>query len=269
MLKYKKLGYYTLKGENMKKRYIFLSILLLIIIALGITVYLNFDNIVAIYEATQYTTEEIEQKIAENEKKAAEVLDKYTKTEIKPLSEEDAKKMADGELTEEEAVNLILGKTEPEQSSPTEEQQPTQSTVENNQQTTEEVVEEENDEVEEKIGELVAKIYILKARYNDMIEKENYNVASDFYSLPKEEQTKERKYQMGLTFMNNLISLQKRCDGEMEVILSELAELLKNNDMSTELVDEIRKSYEEEKKSKKAYFVNKYTAKESRVNDEV
>ena len=133
----------------------------------------------------------------------------------------------------------------------------------------EEVVEEENDEVEEKIGELVAKIYILKARYNDMIEKENYNVASDFYSLPKEEQTKERKYQMGLTFMNNLISLQKRCDGEMEVILSELTELLKNNDMSTELVDEIRKSYEEEKKSKKAYFVNKYTAKESRVNDEV
>ena len=74
---------------------------------------------------------------------------------------------------------------------------------------------------------------------------------------------------MGLTFMNTLKGYQSQCDTEINVILTELTQLLKDNNMSTEIVDQIKNSYEEEKKNKIAYFVSKYTAKESRVVNEV
>ena len=126
----------------------------------------------------------------------------------------------------------------------------------NNMPPTDANTENEEVEIDEKIGELVAKIYVLKAKYNNLISAENYNVASDFYSLPKEKQTRERKYQMGLTFMNTLKGYQSQCDAEINGVLSELTQLLKDNDMPTDLVDEIKNSYEEEKKNKIAYFIS-------------
>ena len=62
--------------------------------------------------------------------------------------------------------------------------------------------------------------------------------------------------------MGRLKTLQGQCDGEIDVVLSDLTKLLQDNNMSTELVTEIKDSYEIEKKNKIAYFVSKYTAKE-------
>lgn len=260
----------------MKKKYIFLGVLALVIIIIATLIIVNLNNIMAIYDATRYTTEEIEKKMEEQEQKTQDVLSKYNQQNIKPLSEDEAKKLADGELTEENAIKIIMGKeTEEQQETPLQsapETKPEEKPIkEEAPKVEEEKTETENPEdvLDEKIGELIAKIYVLKAKYNNLISNENYNVASDFYSLPKEEQTKEKKYQMGLTFMNTLKGYQSQCDAEINVILTELTQLLKDNNMSTEIVDEIKNSYEEEKKNKIAYFVSKYTAKESRVVNEV
>ncbi len=266
----------------MKKRRVFLGVLAFVIIVIGILVFVNIDNIKAIYEATKYSTEEIEKRMEESAEKQKEILNKYNQQNIKPLSDEDAKKLADGELSEEDAIEIIMDKKDSETKEAvekdknpnvdTESKKPQQKPKEeasNNIPPTDTNTENKESEIDEKIGELVAKIYVLKAKYNNLISAENYNVASDFYSLPKEEQTRERKYQMGLTFMNTLKGYQSKCDAEINSVLSELTKLLKDNDMPTDLVDEIKKSYEEEKKNKIAYFVSKYTAKESRVVNEV
>ena len=266
----------------MKKRIVFFSVLAFIIIIIGALVFVNINNIKGIYEATKYSTEEIEKRMEESEEKQKEILHKYNQQNIKPLSEEDAKKLAEGELSEQDAIEIIMDKKDSETIESvdkdknsdinTESKKPQQKPkeeVSNNIPTTDAKTDNEEAEIDEKIGELVAKIYVLKAKYNNLISAENYNVAKDFYSLPKEEQTRERKYQMGLTFMNTLKGYQSQCDAEINGVLSELTKLLKDNNMSTDLVDEIKKSYEEEKKNKIAYFVSKYTAKESRVVNEV
>ena len=236
----------------MKKRYIFLCILAVFVVAIGAVAWTNFDNIKAIYKATQYNAQEIENKIVENEKKNEEMLQKYNQSNIKPLSEEDSEKLTNGELSEEEAIKLVLGKTEEKT-----EKSPEQPKEENK---TEEAPQPQMSvEDEEKLGELIAKGYVLKGKYNKLIADENYYAASDFYSLPKDQQTKEKKYERGVTFMRNVLKLQDECDAEMETIFSEMTEILKRNNMTTELVDEIRTAYQEEKELKKAYFVNKYT----------
>ena len=219
----------------MKKRYIFLCILAVFVVAIGAVAWTNFDNIKAIYKATQYNAQEIENKIVENEKKNEEMLQKYNQSNIKPLSEEDSEKLTNGELSEEEAIKLVLGKTEEKT-----EKSPEQPKEENK---TEEAPQPQMSvEDEEKLGELIAKVYVLKGKYNKLIADENYYAAS-----------------RGVTFMRNVLKLQDECDAEMETIFSEMTEILKRNNMTTELVDEIRTAYQEEKELKKAYFVNKYT----------
>ena len=241
----------------MKKKYIFLCILAFFVIAIGVFAWMNFDNIKAIYKATRYNTEQIENKIAENEKKNEEMLQKYNQSNIKPLSEEDSEKLTKGELTEEEAIKIVLGKTEgkPEEKTP-------QNPDEGNGQETQKPEEPQPQmsvEDEEKLGELIAKVYVLKGKYNKLIADENHSAAVDFYSLPKDQQTKEKKYERGVTFMRNVLKLQDECDAEMEIIFQGVTEILERNNMTTELVDEIRSAYKEEKELKKAYFVNKYT----------
>lgn len=240
----------------MKKRYIFLSILVVFIIAAGVLLWINADNIKAIYKATQYNTEEIEKQIEESEKKNTEILQQYNKADIKPLSEEDSEKLTKGELSEEEAINLVLGRTQESENA----EKTTQSPQE---QPTEKQPEEQQPQMsvedEDRLGELIAKVYVLKGKYNKLIADENYYAASDFYSLPKDQQTKEKKYERGVTFMRNVLKLQDECDGEMNKIFTEMTDILKRNNMTTELVDEIKKAYEQEKELKKAYYVNKYT----------
>lgn len=240
----------------MKKRYIFITILAFFVVAIGVLAWVNADNIKAIYKATQYNTEEIEKQIQESEKKNTEILQQYNKENIKPLSEEDSEKLTKGELTEQEAIDLVLGRTqEPEkveEITTNPQQQPPQQQPEQQQP-------QMSVEDEDRLGELIAKAYVLKGKYNKLISDENYRAASDFYSLPKDQQTKEKKYERGVTFMRNVLRLQDECDGEMNKIFTEMTDILKRNNMTTELVDEIKKAYEEEKELKKAYFVNKYT----------
>lgn len=242
----------------MKKRYIFLCILVIFVVLATILAWVNFDNIKAIYKAIQYDTHEIENRLVENEKKSSEMLEKYNHSKINPLSDEDSEKLTKGELTEEEAINLVLGKVESSGQETTDKNEVVQSkpsqTTETEQNQTQMSEEDEN-----RLGELIAKVYVLKAKYNKLIHQENYEAADDFYTLPKEQQTKDKKYELGAVFMRNVLKLQDQCDAEMEQIFSEMETLLKANNMTLELVDEIKTAYQEEKELKKAYYVNKYT----------
>ena len=234
----------------MKKRYIFLTILVVFIIAIGVLAWINADNIKAIYKATQYNTAEIEKQMVESEKKNTEILQQYNKADIKQLSEENSEKLARGEISEGEAIKIVLGKTQ--------ENEPKEETTQTPNKQTEEKQLQMSAEDEERLGELIAKVYVLKGKYNKLIADENYQAAADFYALPKDQQTKEKKYERGITFMRNVLKLQAECDGEMEKIFTEMTDILKRNNMTTELVDEIKRAYKEEKELKKAYFVNKY-----------
>lgn len=234
----------------MKKRYVFLTILVVFIIAIGVLAWINADNIKAIYKATQYNTAEIEKQMEESEKKNTEILQQYNKADIKQLSEEDSEKLARGEISEGEAIKIVLGKTQ--------ENEPKEETTQTPNKQTEEKQLQMSAEDEERLGELIAKVYVLKGKYNKLIADENYQAAADFYALPKDQQTKEKKYERGITFMRNVLKLQAECDSDMEKIFTEMTDILKRNNMTTELVDEIKRAYKEEKELKKAYFVNKY-----------
>ena len=81
--------------------------------AVGIFAYLQRNNIEAFFLATKYSAEERRTMLTRNE---AELLEKIGKEipngQIKPLTEEEEALLNSGEISSEEALQLIMGKTE-------------------------------------------------------------------------------------------------------------------------------------------------------------
>ena len=94
-----------------KRRKIVLGILIAIIILVGVFIWANMDTIIMIKDGVTETTETIAIKKEEVKNKEKETLEKAGITNVRPLTEEEMKEFNSGNITEKEAIDLILGKT--------------------------------------------------------------------------------------------------------------------------------------------------------------
>lgn len=234
-----------------------LVVFFLIFILAGILIYANYDNIKPLFTAMQYETkEDIENDIKVTQQKTEQILKDIGKENIKPLDEEEEKKLVSGEMTQEEAINIILGKDKEEtpQAPPENNDVPQEKPSEN--------VEETKNDYETKLGELVAEIYVIKGKYMGLIKAEEKATIKDFTSLPKEQQTVANKYKVGGKHLRTVLKLQDQCDEEINALLERLETLLTENNQPLDLIKQIKGAYEQEKELTKAQYINKYVNKE-------
>ena len=69
----------------------------------------QWDNIKAVYIGLNSTPEKINSLINENEAKTNKILEKITDVQMRPLTDEERKQLETGELSEEDALKLIMG----------------------------------------------------------------------------------------------------------------------------------------------------------------
>lgn len=96
----------------MKKRYIVLIIIVLLIAALG---FWQRNNIEALIIFSTHSTEGTEKLIEENKEKLAESLKQYSDVVPRDLTPEEEAKIASGELSVAEATEMLLSETESSQ----------------------------------------------------------------------------------------------------------------------------------------------------------
>lgn len=224
-------------------------ILFVFIVAAGVLFMCFKSELKAYILSKQYkSASEIETKIYDSEKKQEEIIKEYTPVEIHPLSEDDEKALASGEITVEEAVGKIISGSakKPEQ---------TQSEGDN----VKENADSEKEKTERKTAEYIAKIYALKGKYSALISAADEEMAVEFYKLPKNQQTTSNKYKIAAKKSKEILNLQKKCDGEVNQILNGLQKLLNDSGQPTDIVEQIKKAYAEEKELTKAYYINKHT----------
>ena len=245
-------------GWVMKKRHIFLIILALIVVVVGVFAYINRGNIAAVIHGLTTSTEDLNQKRQESNKKAAEAVKQYGVESIRPLTEEESEKLSKGELTEEEAINLILGKTE-ETTEQAGENTPDKDVSSSGkpdaqQQKQDDKIKEANAE----IAQLVGKMYVLKSQFtNEILEVKKW-VVKEYQKLkPEEKKSDSIKMKIGRVALDDVAVLEKECDAQVEEILSKITELLTESGQSTDLVKQIRNAYEEEKQLTKSYYISK------------
>lgn len=229
-----------------------------------------------------------------NDKKSPEKLfEDYDNINIRDFTEEERKQLANNELTEDEAIDLILGnvgnniippientddqtQTPPEQNDntdigdvpqpPEEDEQPRddqpvanpepepQPEPEPEQSQEDTVLKETN----EKIARLVAKLYVIKSQSNTRLEELEASWKAEYLATPYKERKGDKSF---ASFVKKGIKIvadwEVETDNKVNEVLSEIETLLKDSGQTTELVTTLRQSYEEEKSYTVAYYMAK------------
>lgn len=245
------------KDKKFNIWYIVLTIFFIALIFIGVIAYINRYNIAALYGASKTTSEEIVLKQEENRKKTQEILDSLTNIEIKELPEEVREKLQTGEITQEESLDIILGKETVESVMENKEKS------ENNQNATSPVIKPAEEQKQEQINtgkkeEIIAKIYLLRAEYLNKIDGLIASGKATIKALKPGEWTMSKKMSLVNQFASQGSALEASCDARMEQLLGELeAELIRLGE-STAPIGEIRSAYQEQKQFKKEELINKY-----------
>lgn len=273
----------------MKKRYIILLVAIVMFFALCIW---QRNNIKALYLFVRYDEADIEKMLEESNKELEKKIEKYSDYLPRTLTPEEEARIASGELTIDEATEMLLGEAENNdatnekdvqtENEATDENQPDNEIVkeENNAEETNDAVKKEDkkeettkkeheqeksdviaaDNSKKSEGDIIrnytAKFYSMKAYYVGQLSGIEADAKKDYASMSKE----EKKNLSKTTFINKYIgyatALQNECDAEVESLLKSMKEELKAVGGDTSIIGVIRQAYDNEKAARKAYYMN-------------
>ena len=235
-----------------KKKKIFLWILIVFVIAsLSLAWYFK-DTIKVVIGGITETPEQLQERKENLDNKQKEALEKAGLDNIRPLDETEKEELDKGNITKDEAIEIITGKTtlddikqnkENVQSGKPEQQAPASKPVDNS--------------ANERVAQLVGEIYVLEANFTSQLNSLEAWALSQFEPVPMEQKAAKKKELAAIGFPK-LAALERECDTKVEAILSELNEVLKASGQGTELVDQIRNAYEEKKIVTKSHYISEY-----------
>ena len=113
-------------------------------------------------------------------------------------------------------------------------------------------------EVDERIAELVTRMYVLKSTYVSQIDGLVSQMKAEYVKLPPEQRTTSAKQSIATGYMSRINAMEAQCDAQVNSVVTELRALLKNNGRDTSLADTIVSTYHAEKENTKAYYINTY-----------
>lgn len=111
---------------------------------------------------------------------------------------------------------------------------------------------QDSQQAQQVINGYIQQLYDLESSYRSQLDELVSQTKTEFWSLPKEEQTKSNKIALVKTKMDLLIAAENQCDADVEAVLGQLEQAVKAAGMDTQLVADIRAQYEDDKATYKA-----------------
>ncbi|MBQ7901499.1 MAG: hypothetical protein IJ365_06005, partial [Clostridia bacterium] len=235
----------------------------------------------AVIDGMRYDEHEIEQQAQQSEKNVTDYLESNNIGTIRPLTEEESAAVTSGEITEQDAVKIVTGSMTLEEAKQnkaeqdkagqnnTQQQKPDSNTAsqpqsrpsKNNteqQQPEDDNRQQQSVDYDALISEKVAQLYIVKANFYAEFNSAWAAEKAAYLALPKEQRKKGKIAEIVKSKMGEGLAMEKKYDGQVDAIITELKELLTAAGRSTELADTVKEAYNQEKKAKKAQLINKY-----------
>lgn len=284
-----------MKQKEQKKRHrvrnALLIILVLLLLIVGIVAFVFRDYLAQIprlYKGMSYSSDEISSMQADNDKKANELLNNLAVETMRDLTDEERQLLASGELSESDAISLIQGLMPPidfsevttdeidetdvpdetsaadtsVDTSATKPAVTTAQTTTKGKDTHEALTPERAAELQNRVSEIIAEIYLLRATYLNKIETLIADTKAEYIALPKDQHNmkgKMRIIEKSLVPKGN--ALEAECDTSMNKLLTELEGVLNELGTGTAIIDEIKATYQEQKDLKMAELYNQYASK--------
>lgn len=214
---------------------------LALVVALAAVAYWQRNNLMAIRYAMQYDVTEQEKLGKEADAVIQNISDEVSGVDFAALPEEALQMLEEGSLSEEEAVEILTGKTTWE----TLKQQKTTGTVSQTGISSPQ-------SSEEKIDSIIAKVYVLRSSYTGKLDALVGQAKADYRAK------KGTKAELSAKYIGIGSALEGECDAKIENLLSELQTELQKTGGELSLVNKIRSAYQREKSLKKAALISKY-----------
>ena len=260
-------------GGSMKKRRIVLIVLAVVLILLAAVGIWQRENIKAFVDSLRYSQDQIERKLDDNTQKMQEIVDKTDYIQIRgALTPEEEKALASGEITSNEAMQIVKGDTTLEslrdlkdkdssQTANTPDVKDNSSDGKNNQTSlppTEPVQPAKQptaaDIMQEEVSSIVAQLYVEKSNFVGQLEALANQAVASYEALGG---GKEKATEIMNSYLPTVASLESSADQKVNALLSQLEASLKKGGGDLSLVNEVRQCYYEEKSLKKSYYLSK------------
>lgn len=199
----------------------------------------------------KYSDADLEGQISSVSAEIDQAMDKLPGT-VNELSDEEKEQLRNGTLSEEQAIELMLGKTDADNPTVSDSAQ-TSSQGEKMGETGQAGVALSADE--ERVDALVAKLYVLQTTYTAKLDGMVSSAISEYKALPESERA-SAKTSIFSKFLVKASGMEGTCDASVNSILSEMEPLLKKTDGDLSVVSDIRSAYEQQKALKKAYYIS-------------
>ncbi|MEG0779014.1 MAG: hypothetical protein RRY95_01015 [Oscillospiraceae bacterium] len=108
------------------------------------------------------------------------------------------------------------------------------------------------------IREQIAKMYVLKATYVSALEGMVAAAKAEYIALPAAEHTAAKKQEVVMARVKEISALEKSCDQKVAAVVAELRRLLKADGQDSSTADLVEKTYANEKRLKKAYYLSEF-----------
>lgn len=253
-----------MEKKRIKKRYIVLAVLLVLLIALAGLLFWQKENVKALLDYASYSKEELEDQLQQNDQTIKDAVSAVPEVTIRDVTEEEREALKDGSLTQQELIDRLLGKEEPATDQPAEQSpEPSESPAQEGADTsgtapeqTPEPVPEQSD-YEKSLSELVARVYVLREEYLIELDALLDEAKTLYKSTPKEQRTGSWLTSTVSSYLAKGTALEKNCDRRMDAIVKEMEALIKENNGDESLIDKVIETYANEKRLKKAWYMSK------------
>ncbi len=225
---------------------IVLSIILILVIGIGVLLWTQINNLNAIKYAG-YSQEERESVLERNQKEIDEKIQEMMIAPLNPLSKEQEEMLQRGELSEKEALQIIMGNVAGTNKNPS----AIQSGAEKGDKGT-------DSGAGSRIQELIARVYLLRSSFTGQLDGLVAQAKAE-YVAQKKATGKADKASIAAKYIRKGYALESACDGQIEELLSKISAELKRIDGDMSLVGQIRSAYNAEKSVKKADLLSAYT----------
>lgn len=278
-----------------RKRKIFTLVFTgVLLVTIGGVVVWQWNNIKALYLFLTYSEDNITEKLVQNEEAIESAMQKVPDITLRDLTDDERKMLDSGEISPEQAIQIILGQTDlgtgdsgagitsaastasgsqdsggslgvmgGESSTGLEGSTSSGGTGLSGTNTGETGTGGSGQTVgvsgeKTKLAELLASIYVLKADFINSIERLKNDAIDEYRALPEAERTNANKQKLGLKYLDLAGALEGDCDAQMNALLKLVESELNATGGDMSLVNDIKTIYANEKSLRKAEYLSAY-----------
>ena len=210
------------KNRKKKQRPVLwiLPVLFLLSIGLG---FWQRDNIAAFLAGWNSGSAEIEQRFEDNRQMVRDAVEDLP---VRDLTEEEREMLRSGELAGAQMEALLVDT-------------------------------EEQDPYRKALSELIARIYVLRETYIIQLDGMEAQAKEEYGRFSEKEKSKSRLTKWAAEYVSAATKMENECDDEMDIIIDDMTQLIKENNGDLSLLDKVIDGYANEKSLKKSMYTAK------------